>query len=100
MPQPSHPTRDAVGLPEDVVSHVDAAPPRFESRRGGAPEESHVGPRLDPEATGYAPSDERPSHIGEYLDPDDHSVSRDSGKVSHIGEPLDPLVDEPDALDG
>ena len=94
--EPSQPTLDAVGLPEDVISRVDGARPKFESRSPGAPEMSHIGPRLDPEAAGYAPGDGRPSHIGEYLDPDDDSVSRVGGEVSHIGEHLDPVADDPD----
>ena len=100
VPEPSQTTHDAGGLPEDVVSRGEAAPPEFQSRSGSAPELTQIGPKLDPEATGYAPSDGRSSHIGEHLDPDDDSVSNGNGKVSHIGEPLDPLADEPGALDG
>ena len=95
--EPSQPTLDAVSVPEDVVSRVDAARPKFESRSGGAPEVSHVGPRLDPEAVGYAPGDGRSSHMGEYLDPDDDSASRVGDQLLHIGEHLDPVADD---LDG
>ena len=92
--EPSDSTLAAAGLPDDVVSRVDAASRTLEARTGRSPETSHIGPRLDPEAESYEPSDAAPSHVGEPLDPDADFAPTGESEVSHIGEYLDPLADE------
>ena len=76
------------------MPRVDAASRTLEADTGRSREASRIGPRLDPDAESYEPSNATPSHIGERLDPDVEYVPTGEGEVSHIGEYLDPLADE------